>query len=352
MTGRHTFAARPLHRVMMAALVLALLGCSGGGAVSTGGSDDDDSETSLLDKWQRFQAGVPTLQMTAAQVSGAWRSAGRRSTHRVILAGPVSVGADPGPGIPVETRPAFPADADACSSGDCDFEPPPDSTWAFAPVLEHDGVRIARFNSRFFETSTLEAHSGAGDRQTDLVDSLTFGGWLEYTHFNVSLTQWCTVGSSGCAETGDTDDVDLLYAGGSVLGHMDGRYSATTPTGTGSATWTGAMVGMEDLASTALRRARPDVVLGDATITIEDLSDPDVDVFFTNIHNVTEATRQHDLSWEDLPLKNGLFGEFSRESDQEHYDHLVGMFSGPGLEEVGGQFRRDGIAGAFGARRQ
>lgn len=352
MTGRHTFAARPLHWVMMAAVVLALLGCSGGGAVSVGGSDNDDGETSLLDKWQRFQDGVPTLQLTAAQVSGAWRSAGRRSTHRVILAGPASVGNDPGPIIPVETRPAFPADAEACSSGDCDFEPPPDSTWKFAPVLEHNGVPIARFNSRFTSTLTLESERGANGTRTDLLDSLTFGGWLEYTHFNVSLTQWCTVGSPGCAETGDADDVDLLYAGGGVLGYMAGRYSGTTPTGTGSASWTGVMVGMEDLASTALRRARPDVLLGDATIMIDDLADPDVDVLFTNIHNVTGATRQHDMSWEDLPLEDGLFGEFSLESDGERYDHLVGMFTGPGQQEVGGEFRRDGIAGAFGARRR
>ena len=133
---------------------------------------------------------------------------------------------------------------------------------------------------------------------------------------------------------------------------MDGRYSGTTPTGTGSATWTGVMVGMADLASTALRRARPDVLLGDATITIDDLADPDVDVLFTNIHNVTEATRQHDMSWEDLPLENGLFGEFSRKSDGEHYDYLVGMFTGPGQQEVGGKFLRDGITGGFGARRQ
>ncbi len=352
MTGRHTFAARPLHRAMMAAVVLALLGCSGGGAVSVGGSDDDDSETSLLDKWQRFQDGVPTLQMTAAQVSGAWRSAGRRSTHRVILAGPASVGTDPGPVIPVETRPAFPADAEACSSGDCDFEPPPDSNWKFAPVLEHNGVPIARFNSRFTNTLTLESERGTDGTRTDLIDSLAFGGWLEYMHFNVSLTRWCRIGAPGCAETSDTDDVDLLYAGGGVLGYTAGRYSGTTPTGVGSATWTGVMVGMEDLASTALRDARPDALLGDATITIDDLADPAVDVLFTNFHNVTEATRHHDMSWKDLPLRGGLFGRFARESDQERHDHLVGMFAGPMHQEVGGEFRKDGIAGAFGARRQ
>ena len=352
MTGRHTFAARPLRCVTVAALALALFGCGGGGTVVMSGPDDDGGKTSLLDNWQRFEDGNPTLRMTSAQVSEAWRSVARKSTHRVILAGPVSIGRDPGPVIPVETRPVFPVDAEACSSAGCDFEPPPDSIWAFAPVLKHSGVPLGEFKNRFTRTYTLEPERGADSRQTDLFDSLTFGGWLDYTHFNVSLTRWCTIGAPGCAETDNADDFGLLYAGGGVLGYTAGRYSGTTPTGTGSATWTGVMVGMEDLASIALRRAQPDVLLGDATITIDDLADPDVDVLFTNIHNVTEATRQHDMSWAGLPLEDGLFGEFSLESDAERHDHLVGMFTGPGQQEVGGEFRRDGIAGAFGARRR
>ena len=352
MTSRHTLAARPLHWMTAAVLALTLVGCGGGGTASMGGRDDNDSEMSLLENWQRFEDGNPTLRMTNAQVSEAWRSVARKSTHKVNLAGPASVGNDPGPVVPVEIRPAFPVDAKACSSGGCGFEPPPDSASAFAPVLLHDGVSIARLTSRFTRTETLESGQGADNRQTTLVASLTFGGWLDYTHFNVMLRRSCRVGAPGCAETGDSDDVDLLYEGGRVLGHMDGRYSGTTPTGTGSATWTGVMVGMEDLAPTALRRARPDVLLGDATITIDDLADPNVDVFFTNIHNVTEATRQRDMRWEDLPLKNGLFGKSSPESDGEHYDYLVGMFTGPGQQEVGGKFRRDSITGGFGARRR
>ena len=336
----------------VAALAFALSGCGGGGTVSKGVPNGDDNGISLLDNWQRFKDGDPTLRMTSAQVSEAWRSAARKSTHRVILAGPVSVGNDPGSITPAETFPAFPVDVDACSPGDCDFDPPPDSTWAFAPVLEHDGVPVAEFKARFSRTLTLEAERETDDEVTDLFDSLTFGGWLDYTHFNVSLTRWCRIGEPGCAETDDTDDFDPLYAGGGVLGYMAGSYSGTTPTGVGSATWTGVMVGMEDLASASLQRERPDVFLGDARVVIDDLSAPVVDVLFTNIHNVTEATRHRDMSWEDLPLEDGLFGGVSRESDEERYDHLVGMFTGPGHQEVGGEFRRSGIAGAFGAKRR
>ena len=336
----------------VAALAFALSGCGGGGTVSKGVPDGDDNGLPLLDNWQRFKDGNPTLRMTSAQVSEAWRWAARTSTHRVILAGPVSVGTDPGSSTPAETFPAFPAGVDACSPGDCDFEPPPDSTWAFAPVLEHNGVPVAEFEARFSRTLILETESGTDDRVTDLFDSLTFGGWLDHTHFNVSLTRWCRLGEPGCAETDDTDDFVSLYAGGGVLGYMAGSYSGTTPAGMGSATWTGVMVGMEDLTSASPQRERPDVFLGDARVVIDDLSAPVVDVLFTNIHNVTEATRHGDMSWEDLPLEDGLFGEVSRESGEDRHDHLVGMFTGLGHQEVGGEFRRSGIAGAFGAKRQ
>ena len=343
--GASSFAA-------VATLALALAGCGGGGTVTTGASNSDGREMTLSDKWQRFADGAPTLRMTEEEVSEAWRAAAGKSTHRVILAGPVGVGNDPGSLITVGTWPAFPAEAETCSPGDCDFDPPPDSAWAFAPALEHNSVPLAEFKSRFTETRTLEAQERADDRQTTLVDSLTFGGWLEYTHFNVSLTRWCTVGSPGCVNTNDTDDFDLLYAGGGVLGYMAGRYAGTTPSGARSATWTGVMVGMEDLTSTALQRERPDVLLGEARIVIDDLAAPDVDVSFTDIHNVIEGTRRRDMSWEDLPLKDGLFGRVSRESDGERRGHIIGMFTGPGHQEVGGEFRDYGIAGAFGAKRR
>ncbi len=337
----------------VAVAALALSGC-GGGAVSMGDPDGDDGELSLLDKWQRFEDGDAALRMTDAQVSEAWRWAARTSTHRVVPAGPVSAGSEPGSATPEVTWPDFPADAAACSPGDCDFELPPDSTWAFVPVLKHNDVPIARFNSRFARTLTLEAEGATGDTQTDLFDSLVFGGWLDDTQFNVALTRWCRVGERGCAETNDADDTDILYAGGGVSGFMAGRYSGTTPTGAGSATWKGVMVGMEDLASASLRRERPDVFLGDARITVDDLAAPDVDVSFTNIHNVTEGTRHRDMGWEDLRVEDGLFGRLSRESngEGEGYDYLVGMFTGRVHGEVGGEFRWDGIAGAFGAKRR
>ena len=52
------------------------------------------------------------------------------------------------------------------------------------------------------------------------------------------------------------------------------------------------------------------------------------------------------MSWEGHSVENGLFG--SGDSD----DYIAGMFTGPRHREVGGEFRRNGIAGGFGAKRQ
>ena len=145
----------------------------------------------------------------------------------------------------------------------------------------------------------------------------------------MSVTRWCTVGSPGCAQTDDTDDFEPLYAGGGVLGYMAGSYPGTTPTGIGSATWMGLMVGMEDLDSASLERERPDVFLGDANIVIGDLAAPAVDVSFTNIHNVTEGTRHRDMGWQDLALEDGLFGAVSQENGGERYDYLSGCSPAP-----------------------
>ena len=244
-------------RISLVVVALALSGCGGGGGVSMGAPDGDAGETSLPDSWRQFEGGAPTLRMTRAQVFDAWRSAARQSTHRVSLAvplaGPVGSGSDPASPFPAETLPTFPVDAEACSPGDCDLEPPPGGTWAVAPVLEHGGIPVAEFTGRFSRTVILEAADSAGpeeDRrrtdaaQTDLFDTLAYGGWLDYTQFNVSHTRWCMGGQPGCAHI---DDAETRYTGGGILGFMAGRYAGTTPAGLGSATWTGVMVGMEDL---------------------------------------------------------------------------------------------------------
>ena len=298
------------------ALALALSGCGGGGTVST------------VDNWQRFEAGNPTLRMSGAQIRSAFDSRSRRASHELtwVLA---SVGGEES--IVVEVSPHEHEDW---------LKLPPGSTISFAPVLKHDGVSIAKLKGR---NISKDEHDG----KTYLIDTVIYGGWLDHTTFGVGLSGGCEVDEPGCSGTSP------VYTGGIAYSFMPfGVYPGTTPPGMGSATWTGVMVGVEsprfenEVAALAWKNEwPPDVYLGDARIMIEDLAAPDVDVSFTNIHNVTEGTRHRDMRWDGLSVENGLFG--GGDSDE----HIAGMFTGPRHQEVGGEFRRDGIAGGFGAKR-
>ena len=333
-----------------AAVGLAVSGCGGGGG--------DGNGLSILEKWQHFADGNPTLLMTGAQVSKAWTAAARKSTHYVAL-GPESVGrgADPASAEPASdlgTESDVRVEAARCP-GVCDLERPVGSSiWAFAPVLEHGGIPVAELKARRTYTLILEEDGERvpeDDIQTTLVDVLSYGGWLDRTEFRVSFSRSCVVGVAGCSET------DPEFEAAQVQGFAAGVYSGTTPAGMGSATWTGVMIGMESPepgsgdASALLRNGRPDVFLGDARITIDDLAVPDVDITFTGIHNVSEGSSHDDMSWENLRIQDdGLFGKPAGESDGDGY--IAGMFTGSRHQEVGGHFQRDGIAGAFGARRR
>lgn len=94
---------------------------------------------------------------------------------------------------------------------------------------------------------------------------------------------------------------------------MAGRYSGTAPTGAESAAWTRVMVAMEDASPASLRREWSDACPCEVRITSDDLAVRDVDVFFTDVLNVTEGSQHRELSWEDLRVENGVFGGVSRE---------------------------------------
>ena len=312
----------------VAVVALSLSGCGGGGG----------SEMSLSEKWQRFENGNPTLRMTSAQVSEAWRAAARRSTDSLQPHGTVS---EPG------ADPLLIVDDYPCEPGDCDIEWAfrPGDTIAFAPVLEHNDVPVAKVEGRVMETD---------EEGTFLADFLLYGGWLDHAQFHVSFARVCEVGAPGCSGT----DPDYQFA--ETIAFVAGNEGGTPPTGMGSATWTGVMVGMESpepssaAHSALLGGGQPDVFLGEAGITIDDLSNPDVDVSFTSIHNVTQGTRRNDMTWENLHLQDdGLFGGLTGERHgSDEYEYIAGMFTGPRHQEVGGEFLRDGIAGAFGAKRR
>ena len=194
-------SSRRLGAVFCAAsVVLAVSGCGSG--------SDGGNGLSVLEKWQRFADGNPTLRMTGAQVSGAWTAVARKSTHYVAL-GPESVGrgADPASADPAsDDRMDTDVRVEAAPCPDvCDLERPAGSSiWAFAPVLEHDGIPVAELKARRTHTVTLEENGERvpGDEiTTTLVDVLSYGGWLDRTEFRVSFSRSCVVGVAGCSET-------------------------------------------------------------------------------------------------------------------------------------------------------
>ena len=304
--------------IAAAALILTACGGGGDGSGSTGGA----TELSLLEKWQRYENGSPTLDMTPEQISALAQAVSGQSTHVVYAHG-----------NEIHALPITPDVVDGDS----------DSETMFASVMNHNGVPVAEARG--------SASGGGPQVDGDIIsyrdNTLSYVGTLDYTIFRVSYTRTCVVNAQGC-------NPHNAYVSEGGLG----AYSATNPTGLGSATWTGVMVGMEspDFGTpeyAALVREQPDVFLGDAQIRIDDFSAPDVDVSFTNIHNVTEGTPQPAMTWEDLSVENGLFGELGEpDSLGDHDEYIVGMFTGPRHQEVTGSFGRDGIAGAFGASRQ
>ena len=310
------------------AATFALAACGGGGSSGDGGSGGG-GELSILDNWQRFEAGNPTLRMSSAQIKQAYVSRSRRASHNLLWHFVSSGGG--GESIVVDVYPHEYEDLSQL---------PPGTTLSFAPVLEHNGVPIAEQKTRLI----FEDYG-----ETYLLDSVAYGGWLDHTAFGAASFADCNVDEPGCSGTSP------VYASRTAGSTTYGVYPGTTPTGIGSATWTGVMVGMESptfgeneaaAAQAWANAGPPDVYLGDARITIEDLATPDVDVSFTGIHNVTEGTRHRDMSWQGLSVENGLFGR--GDSD----DYIAGMFTGPRHQEVGGEFRKDDIAGGFGAKRQ
>lgn len=162
-------------------------------------------------------------------------------------------------------------------------------------------------------------------RGRDTIDTITtdyqaYGGWIEKQFFGVARAQW-----SGAFQEVRLNGLETLTA------YSIGDASGSNPT-TGSATWTGLMVGLARTAPTSLITGRTEAVYS--------FRDNTLDVSMTGL------TRGHaNMSWDNLSVSNGLF----RAGDGAN--SISGTFYGSAHEEVGGVFERNGIAGAFGAKR-
>ena len=117
----------------------------------------------------------------------------------------------------------------------------------------------------------------------------------------------------------------------------------------GSATWTGAMVGV-DVATT-------DRYAGSASLVATFGEGQSMDVSFTDIANVETGAPREDIVFSDL-ASVGLYdgGHFFGHSGHDDFNqapvYLDGWFFGPGRAEAAGVFGYNELIGAFGAKRQ
>ena len=157
-----------------------------------------------------------------------------------------------------------------------------------------------------------------------------YGGWLEHSLFGTRLTRF-------------TEEAGPSRGASIVSSYSLGISTGENPSAEGSARWEGLMLG-RDLRASA---GRGQVIRGDADVTVEfGAAAITADVAFTDIVNIETGAAQNDMAWRGMVVEDGGFARRNAPDDT-----VSGRFYGPGEEEVGGVFERDGIAGAFGGRR-
>ena len=157
-----------------------------------------------------------------------------------------------------------------------------------------------------------------------------YGGWLEHSLFGARLTLF-------------TDEAGPSRGASVISSYSLGSSTGENPSAEGSARWEGLMLGRDMRASAG----RGQVIRGDADVTVDFGSSAiTADVAFTDIVNIETGEAQNDMAWRGMVVEEG---GFARQTAPD--DTISGRFYGPGEEEVGGVFERNGIAGAFGGRR-
>ena len=164
-------------------------------------------------------------------------------------------------------------------------------------------------------------------------DWRAFGAWMD--HAAAFLSHYQVGGANG-----DTVDYFIASSFGS-------RSEEPLPV-EGSATWQGAMVGV-DVVTT-------DRYAGSANLVATFGDSPDMDVSFTDIANVeTGASREDILFSDETPV--GLYdGRFFGHSGHDDFNqapiYIDGQFFGPNYAEAAGVFGYNELIGAFGASKQ
>lgn len=179
------------------------------------------------------------------------------------------------------------------------------------------GVPIVEYSG----TSSTVLEFGSLNRPNS-VDYRILGGWMDYSFFTTNLWEFEPTGWQ------------IWNAASS------GVESGSNPV-SGSATWTGAMVGRQGY-------EQPGALVTGASRLTFDFATNELDVALTEIQ-ADDGTAYADLTWENISTENGRF--VSR-SGFIADGFVEGNFYGPNHEEVGGVFGRENLSGAFGATRQ
>lgn len=200
---------------------------------------------------------------------------------------------------------------------------------------QYRGVSLGAFRERTYQREEYEFRGMPVKVEID-TDILSYEGWMQYSKFGGQIN----IITKGIVQIGQNqrDYTGQRYAVGTSIGQLSG----TNPV-EGNATWEGVMVGGR-IGETA---DFGDPVRGDATLTY-DFANTDLDVAFTNIRSIRDVevpATYPNMTWENLPVRNGRFGGGFDDPT------LEGRFYGPNHEEVGGIFQRNRIVGAFGAQR-
>ena len=200
----------------------------------------------------------------------------------------------------------------------------------YREIANRNGILLAQ--AKYSEVRRAGEFAHPGDQ--NWYHHLNLAGWLDHSFFHVHEFV-----------TGSTRSGERVAGHNFSESFSIGEASMTNPQG-GSATWSGTMAGVRrDRFSVLLSPQAGTLnhrVLGDATIMIDDFSNPDVDVVLNNITNTDTGENMADMIWDDLPLTRGVF----------RGEGMTGSFYGPNHEEVGGAFYRENVGGAFGAKRE
>ena len=306
-------------RIMGCGAALLLAGCGGGGGgggvpdtstpgTSTGGDTGEPAAVSVTDNYQMFLDGSPTLTWTGTEIDarGAQLFVEMSVTEKGYeLYGPAY---SPGPDGTIEGGDSSEFEASPVSIEAAEWGEVFDSS-QFESIMTHNGVPVVR--------QTEQREYGVGGSYLGILDSLVFGAGFG-------------------ADSGSPETWPWIV----------GVWSGPNPPGPSTAegvTWTGAVVGTNVSDTLTFEN----LIVGDATVRIEDLSAPAVDVFLTGLWDVEAGTQHADVSWNGLGIAGGGFTD----STDAGARTIMGTFFGPSHEEVGGVFARDGVAGAFGAKR-